>query len=107
MNQVEERLAIEQAPQEKRRAGNTVPTLFLLELDPADVVDGVRLDYGYVSEDISTCGTMRETCPACGGAHLQLVLRQKNVRLAHLFCQSCTRCFDARLADGSPALSIA
>lgn len=107
MKQAEECLAPTHATQEKRHREDAVPALILVELNPADIVDGVRLDYGYVSEGISACGVTRETCPACEGAHLQLVLRQKNVRLAHLFCSSCTRCFDARLANGSSALSLA
>ena len=47
----------------------------------------------------------QEPCPICEEGHLQLVLRQKNVRVAHLFCIECTRCFGAFLPDGSPALA--
>ena len=78
--------------------------LYLVQLDPQTVVDGVRYDDTYLADDIRTCGTMRETCPVCEEGHLQLVLRQKNVRMAHLFCLECTRCFGAFLPDGTPAL---
>jgi len=81
------------------------PVLFLVELDPQRVVDGVRYDENYLADDVMACGTMRETCPICEEGHLQLVLRQKNVRVAHLFCIECTRCFGAFLPDGSPALA--
>jgi len=81
------------------------PSLFLVEMDPQSVVDGVRYDDNYLAEDVTACGTMRETCPVCEEGHLQLVLRQKNVRVAHLFCIECTRCFGAFLSDGSPALA--
>jgi len=84
----------------------TAPYLFLVELDPQRVVDGTRYDdKNYLAEDVTACGTMRETCPVCEEGHLQLVLRQKNVRVAHLFCIECTRCFGAFLSDGTPALA--
>ncbi|UGQ45410.1 hypothetical protein [Massilia endophytica] len=78
--------------------------LFLVQLDPQHVVDGVRYDGSYLADEVRTCGTMRETCPVCREGRLQLVLRQKNVRIAHLFCLECTRCFGAFLEDGRPAL---
>ena len=78
--------------------------LYLVQLDPQSVVDGVRYDDSYLADEIRTCGTMRETCPVCGDGHLQLVLRQRNVRIPHLFCLECTRCFGAFLQDGTPAL---
>lgn len=82
------------------------PMLYLVELDPQRVVDGVRYDDDhYLSDDVAACGTMRETCPVCEEGHLQLVLRQRSVRVAHLFCIECTRCFGAFLSDGSPALA--
>lgn len=78
--------------------------LYLVQLDPQTVVDGVRYDDTYLADEIRTCGTMRETCPVCAEGHLQLVLRQKSVRVPHLFCLECTRCFGAFLEDGTPAL---
>lgn len=78
--------------------------LYLVQLDPQTVVDGVRYDDTYLADEIRTCGTMRETCPVCAEGHLQLVLRQKSVRVPHLFCLECTRCFGAFLPDGTPAL---
>jgi NAD-dependent dihydropyrimidine dehydrogenase PreA subunit len=81
-----------------------VEGLMLVELDPAAIVDGVRCDEAYVTEDITTCGAVRETCPVCEGVHLQLVLRQKNVHVEHLLCPQCTRCFDACLPNGASAL---
>ncbi|HAT31852.1 MAG TPA: hypothetical protein DCW29_13645 [Janthinobacterium sp.] len=92
-------------PLDNRQADAAMPALVLLEIDPAVVVNGERHDDVYVAEDVRTYGAMRETCPMCIGKHLQLVLRQKDVRLAHLFCANCTRCYDARFADGSSALN--
>ncbi|MET3130000.1 hypothetical protein AAKU55_000241 [Oxalobacteraceae bacterium GrIS 1.11] len=89
---------------EKRHADFKMPKLTLVELDPTAIIEGERLEEGYACEDINTFGAMRETCPVCTGSHLDLVLRQTNVRTAHLFCKRCTRCFDARFADGSTAL---
>lgn len=80
--------------------------LTLVELDPPTVADGVWLHDCYVSGDIKFSGEMREVCPECEGVHLQLVLRQDFVKRAHMFCPECTRCFDARYADGSAALSL-
>ena len=80
--------------------------LTLVELDPPAVADGVWLHECYVSGDIKFSGEMREVCPECEEIHLQLVLRQDFVKRAHMFCPECTRCFDARYADGSAALSL-
>jgi len=90
---------------EHRNANVMMPALILMELDPSVVVAGERLGDIYIADEVSTHGKMRETCPVCTGRHLQLVLRQKEVRIAHLFCVQCTRCFDACLADGSSALN--
>lgn len=106
MDDVEECDATTQSSLEKRHNEAILPQLSLVEVDPADVVDGVRLDYGYAADDVDTYGAMRETCPQCEGEHLQLILRQTNVKMAHLFCPRCTRCFDAHLPDGSSALSL-
>lgn len=94
------------ATQERREVAPP-PMLTLLELDPACVIEGERTDQGYLAPDPGTFGAMRETCPACQDVNLQLVLRQERVKLAHLFCPQCTRCYDARYPDGSPALSLA
>jgi hypothetical protein len=94
-------MAYPQQPSEQR-AGPV--NLCLVQLDPQSVIDGVRYDDSYLADEIRTCGTMRETCPVCGEGQLQLVLRQRNVRVAHLFCLECTRCFGAFLEDGRPAL---
>lgn len=98
--------ATEKAVSEKRAQNMAQPTLVLVELDPAVVIEGVRLDDGYLTEDINTFGAMREVCPSCGGMHLQLVLKQTNVRREHVFCPKCTRCFDMLCADGTTALTI-
>ena len=80
-------------------------TLFsLIDLDPQYVVDGERTGAGYWADDVVSSGAMREQCPACAGAPLQLVLRHARVIRTHLFCPHCTRCFDAVYPDGSSAL---
>jgi hypothetical protein len=56
--------------------------------------------------ELITFGNMRETCPKCKNVHLKLVLRQANVRAAHLLCPQCDSCFDAHHANGSSAFSI-
>ncbi len=90
-----------------RREADAPPVLTLLELDPAEVIEGVRVEQGYLLKDEPlTFGAMRERCPVCQDVPLELVLRQGRVRLAHLFCRKCTRCFDARYADGSAALTL-
>ena len=81
--------------------------LFLAQIDPPKVVDGVAVKNGYLSDDIIVGGEMRETCPVCKTVHLKIVLRQENVKRAHLFCEQCTRCFNASYHDGSPVNLIA
>ena len=76
----------------------------LIQLDPATLVDCVRVEDGYLADDIVTAGEMRETCPECKTTHLKLVLLQKGVKRAHMFCEKCTRCFDVCYASGSSAL---
>ncbi len=95
----------------RRAAGSPLPEqregslqLSLVELDPVAIVDGTRYDENYLADDVYACGSMREMCPICEEGHLQLVLRQRSVRVAHLFCLHCTRCFGAFLPDGTPAL---
>lgn len=107
MDQVEECDVATPSALEKRHHEAVLPQLILVELDPLTVVDGVRLAYGLVAEDVSTYGAMRETCPFCRGVHLQLVLRQTNVKIAHLYCAKCARCFDACWPDYTSALTLA
>lgn len=98
---------LEDTAVDKRNDSEPQPILLLLELNPIAVVEGVRLeDDGYRTDDINTYGAMRETCPGCDSAHLQLVLKQTNVRRAHVFCPQCTRCFDALYEDGTSALTL-
>jgi len=78
----------------------------LLQIDRATVVDQVKLDDGYVSEFVLATGPMRELCPHCMANHLNLVLRQKHVRHAHLYCDCCKTCFDARYPNGTSALEL-
>lgn len=90
-------------PGTRRRAKGG--TLFsLLELDPRQVVKGVKVAGGFAAEDVIPVGLMRERCPYCTDAPLELVLRANNVIRSHLFCEQCTRCFDAVYPDGSSAL---
>lgn len=99
-------LAMNQSASLERRERSAPPMLTLMELDPTLVLDGKRVEQGFLAPDPGLFGAMRETCPSCGDVHLQLVLRQQQVKLAHLFCPQCTRCFDARYPDGSPALTL-
>lgn len=78
----------------------------LVEVDRSNVVDVVRLDDSYEADGVYSTGEMRELCPYCKVTHLKLVLRQKRVRHAHLFCENCDKCFDARNPDGSSALEL-
>ncbi len=78
-------------------------SLLLVQLDPSTLVDGIAVANGYLAHEFSATGQMRETCPVCKTVHLKLVLRQNHVRKAHMFCEQCTRCFDALFQDGSPA----
>ncbi len=79
-------------------------TLILTELSPDAVLDHLDDDGGPV--ELITFGTVRETCPRCHQCHLKLVLRQRRVRLAHLFCADCLSCYDAHYANGASALTI-
>jgi hypothetical protein len=77
--------------------------LVLSELDPDAVIDDAASDG--VPLNLITFGSVREVCPSCQ-EHLKLVLRQARVRMAHLMCPGCDRCFDAHYANGAPALTI-
>lgn len=78
----------------------------LVQLDPREVIEGVMIADGYQSEDAPSAGSMREHCPYCIGVQLQLILRYKFVKRSHLFCTSCTRCYDALYPDGTSALAL-
>ena len=80
-----------------RRQHEDADGLVLSELNPLVVVDHLAL---------LTFGSVREVCPKCQHTKLKLVLRQTSVRMAHLFCAECESCFDARYANGAPALTI-
>jgi hypothetical protein len=78
----------------------------LVEVDRANVVDSIRLDDGYQPDSVFAIGEMRELCPHCKVHHLKLVLRQKRVRHAHLYCDRCEKSFDVRYPDGRSALEL-
>lgn len=88
----------------RRRDPSDDDALMLTELDPDAVID--HLDSPSEPVELITFGTVRETCPRCAGTHLKLVLRQRRVRLAHLFCDQCLSCYDAHYAHGGSALTI-
>lgn len=84
---------------------NDADFLVLIPLDPSTIVDCEAVAEGCLVEGpIVMAGAIRETCPVCKTVHLKLVLRQMHVKQAHVFCEQCTRCFDARYPDGSSAL---
>lgn len=87
-----------------RRQRHAEDSLHLTELNPQTVVD--HLDGEHAPVNLTSFGTVRETCPKCLKTHLHLVLRQTNVRTAHLFCAECHSCFDAHYASGASALTI-
>ena len=80
------------------------PGLVLSKLQPESLVD--QLDDDAEPIELITFGTVRECCPACQTIHLRLVLRQRRVRVAHLFCAQCQGCFDAHYTNGDSALTI-
>jgi hypothetical protein len=88
----------------RRHAPGPDEQLTLSELDPDAVID--HLEPPGTQVELITFGTLRETCPNCPGTHLKLVLRQRRVRLAHLFCSNCQCCFDAHYTNGKSALTI-
>lgn len=87
-----------------RRQHEDADCLVLSELNPLVVVD--HLDGEQATLTLLTFGSVREVCPKCQHTKLKLVLRQTSVRMAHLFCAECESCFDARYANGAPALTI-
>ncbi|CAN5442662.1 hypothetical protein BH11PSE11_BH11PSE11_30580 [soil metagenome] len=92
------------APGVERRR-NEPELLGLLAMDPAELVEGARVGDAYRSKDFFMAGAMRETCPHCMTTHLKMVLLQKGVKRAHVFCENCTRCFDA-CYDGGPSVLL-
>lgn len=82
------------------------PTFSLKELSPPDVMNGVIVGNGFRADAVTPAGDMRETCPHCASVPLKLVLRHNHVIRSHLFCPSCTRCFDALYPDGRSALAF-
>lgn len=86
----------------RRRTHAGMEQLLLRELDRADVFD--QPDAPVLP--LLSFGAVRETCPHCAGQHLRLILRQETVRIAHLFCEHCHACFDARYPNGRAALTI-
>ena len=93
----------QQAQAGRRQPHGLVEQLVLSELDPERVIDHLEPDDKI---DLITFGTVRETCPKCEQGHLKLVLRQRRVRFAHLFCSGCHSCYDAHYTNGAPALTI-
>jgi hypothetical protein len=88
-----------------RRRHESDGPLVLSEMDPDAVID--HLEPPDAAIELITFGSVRETCPKCPAmAHLKLVLRQRRVRLAHLFCSECLSCFDAHYTNGKSALTI-
>lgn len=87
-----------------RRRGADAEALLLTELNPHSVVDHPPDRNAPVQ--LQSFGTVREPCPKCQKASLNLILRQTNVRTAHLLCGACSSCYDAHYAGGAPALTI-
>lgn len=79
--------------------------LDLVELDARLVVDGEITPNGLSAPPVMPAGTMRELCPHCH-APLKLVLRYRHVIRSHLYCDQCTRCYDALHEDGRSALAV-
>ncbi len=87
-----------------RRRAQDCEALLLTELNPHSVVDQPVGKHAPV--ELQSFGTVREPCPKCHKAALNLILRQTNVRTAHLYCVDCHSCYDAHYAGGAPALTI-
>ncbi len=87
-----------------RRRAQECEALLLTELNPHSVLDQ-PVDHK-APVQLQSFGTVRELCPKCHKPDLHLILRQSNVRTAHLFCAECHSCYDAHYAGGAPALTI-
>lgn len=90
--------------QSRRQHDSAEDALILSELNADSVIEHLHVDSDHL--DLTTSGSVRESCPKCHDTHLKLVLRQDKVRIAHLFCAGCESCFDAHYANGAPALTI-
>jgi hypothetical protein len=88
---------------EKRQ--NDPNLLTLVELDKTMLADYLRVEDGNLEYDIAMADDMRETCPECKTNHLKLVLLQKGVKRAHMYCDKCTRCFDVIYAGETSVLA--
>jgi DNA-directed RNA polymerase subunit M/transcription elongation factor TFIIS len=88
----------------RRHLHSVDSTLILSELNPGGLI--VQFEGADAPVPLTTFGTVRETCPKCKHNQLRLVLRQANVRSAHLFCDKCSACFDAHYPHGRSALTI-
>jgi hypothetical protein len=93
-----------QAQPSRRRDNNQGDYLILTELNPRMVID--HLDDEDQPLQVLSFGSVREICPKCRTRHLTLILRQRTVRVAHLFCADCESCFDAHYPNGMSALTI-
>ena len=93
------------SPRVERR-NRTITVLTLVELDPREVVDGIRIGSSLLTADVMSAGPMRETCPHCAGVALELILRRHQVKRSHLLCPHCTRCYDALYENGMTALVL-
>lgn len=91
-------------PSQGRRQSRAEEQLLLTEINGRAVID--HLDGANGTVNLTTFGTVREACPKCLHPHLNLILRQRNVRSAHLFCAECKGCFDAHYSSGASALTI-
>lgn len=91
-------------PDHGRRHRHAEDHLMLTELNLRAVID--QHDGATAPLMLTSFGSVRETCPKCTHAHLNLILRQRNVRTAHLFCAECESCFDAHYPSGASALTI-
>lgn len=91
-------------PAQGRRQFRAEEQLFLTEINGRTVID--HLDGAHLPVNLTTFGTVREACPKCFHPHLTLILRQRNVRAAHLFCSECQGCFDAHYPNGASALTV-
>ncbi|MBC7452346.1 MAG: hypothetical protein H7335_01300 [Massilia sp.] len=91
-------------PSQGRRQSRAEEQLLLTEINGRAVLD--HLDGPNSTVNLTTFGTVREACPKCLHPHLTLILRQRNVRAAHLFCVECKGCFDAHYTSGASALTV-
>ena len=89
------------------RRTRPAPSVSLVELSPPFFVEGREVSGGIIAPDDVPLGLCREMCPHCQDAPLMLVLRSQHVMRTHLFCENCTRCYDAVYPDGVSAFTPA